>query len=184
MSKPIKVLDMDLSQMMFSNLEDSPFVKSQKTAHIYYGKEGNLLTIQTPEILTESYGIPGESQYYNTIQSRSFYKLPFCFDRKQYENEVDYSLIKLFHDKLLEIDNYCNTDEFRTKLFANNANKYEYQPIVRFPSEDDVNNQYYRPPYIKVKLVLDQISSKPYFSVFNNLDGKRESIEVKNLRSY
>ena len=85
------------------------------------------------------------------------------------------------HDKLVEIDNYCNTYEFRTKLFGNNANKYEYQPIVRFPSEEDVNNQYYRPPYIKVKLVLDQISSKPYVSVFNNQDGKRESVEVKNF---
>lgn len=181
MSKPVKATDIDLNQIIFGKLEDSPFVKSQKIAHIHYGNEGVSLSIQSPEILTETYGIPRVSEYYTTIQSRSFYKLPFCFERNQHCNEVNYPLIKQFHDKLLEIDKYCDSEEFKSQVFGSNAGKYEYQPIVRQPSEEEGNSSYYRPPYIKVKLVLDQVSSKPYFSVFNVQDGKRELTEVNDF---
>ena len=51
MPKSVKATDIDLNQIIFGKLEDSPFVKSQKSAQIHYGKEGAPFNIQSLEIL-------------------------------------------------------------------------------------------------------------------------------------
>ena len=72
-----------------------------------------------------------------------------------------------FYQKLVEIDGYFSSADFKLKLFGDKAaNKYEHQPIVRHPEKDvdeeEVDDkssataakEYYRPPYTKVKLML------------------------------
>ena len=133
-------------------------------------------------MITESYGIPQTSKYYPDAKSRSFYKLPFCHDRSKYGDELDYTKVEEFYDKLGEIDKLCNTDEFRTKLFGKHADRYAYQPLVRDP-EDENNNQqgYYRPPYTKVRLDLDHDTQTPKFVVFSKEGGKREEIKLDDF---
>ena len=69
------------------------------------------------------------------VSQGHFSKLPFCHERKQYADEVDYNEIEAFYKKMNELDTYFTSTEFKKKLFGDkNLNKYEYQPIVR---EDD-----------------------------------------------
>ena len=57
------------------------------------------------------------------------------------------------YNKLKEIDAYVGSDASRVEMFGeNNANKYEYQPLVSVPEEDDAPpaanmKVYHRPPY-------------------------------------
>ena len=46
------------------------------------------LIVQTPRVITETYG--REGVFYTTYKSRSLYKLPLCYERKQHI-EVYYS---------------------------------------------------------------------------------------------
>jgi len=155
------------------------------------------LKVQSPEIDAEAYGIPREGPYYPDAKSRSFYKFPFCHDRRRYD--VDYDSIEQFYNKLIEIDEFCNTDEFRKQVFGEKmASQYAYQPLVRVPEveEDDEETEpkvdkngepYYRPPYTKIRLDLEYSpdqenpSTKPAFAVFERKDGKRNKVELNNF---
>ena len=197
----IKFNNLDVSRIIFNKLEDNPRVKSQKIGYIRYKESDNsdeiTLKIQSPEIDAEVYGIPREGSYYPDAKSRSFYKFPFCHERREYKDTVNYDLIEQFYNKLVEIDEYCNTDEFRKIHFGDkNYNKFVYQPLVRVPEEDDDEQQIldkngipiYRPPYTKIKLDLEYSSdpenqsTKPMFSIFEkDKDGKRTKIELNTF---
>ena len=65
------------------------------------------------------------------------------------------------------------------------ANKYQYQPIVRTPEEDEENpaldtngNPYYHPPYTKIKLGLKYNTTYPDFLVFEKQDGARKMVQL------
>lgn len=197
----IKYNNLDVSKIIFNNLEDNTRVKSQKIGYIRYKESDDAdeiaLKIQSPEIDAEAYGIPREGPYYPDAKSRSFYKFPFCHERKKYEDNVNYDAIEQFYNKLIEIDEYCNTDEFRKIHFGDkNYNKFAYQPLVRIPENDEDEEQIldkngepiYRPPYTKIKLDLeyssdpDNQSTKPTFSIFEkDRDGKRTKIELNTF---
>jgi hypothetical protein len=97
----------------------------------------------------------------------------------------------------MEIDNYCDTDEFRKQkhIFGEkNYNQYSYQRIIRIPEVDEEEpkvdkngNPYYQPPFTKIKLELeyeeDQENAKniPKFSIFERVDDKRVKIELKSF---
>ena len=36
-----------------------------------------------------------------------------------------------------EIDNYFSSKELKIKLFGDKLDKYEYQPLIRYPDETD-----------------------------------------------
>jgi hypothetical protein len=197
----IKFNNLDVSCIIFNKLEDNPRVKSQKLGYIRYKESNNAedisLKIQTPEIDAETYGIPREGPYYPDAKSRSFFKFPFCHERKKFEDTVNYNMIEQFYDKLIEIDEYCNTDNFRKIHFGDkNYNKFSYQPLVRIPENDDDEQvildkngePYYRPPYTKIKLDLEynsdpeNQSTKPIFSIFEkDKQGKRTKIELNSF---
>lgn len=199
MSKPIKFNNINVENIVFNKLEDNPRVKSQKIGYIYYkSSEGDVdrqLTIQTPEIDSEVYGIPREGPYYPDAKSRSFYKFGFCHDRKL-NPDINYDDIETFFNTLVSIDEYCNTDDFRKKMFGDKQyNKYSYQPLVRFPEEEDEDNSndkkydkpLYRPPFTKIKLDLeynndpDVVSTKPTFSIFEKIDKSRNKVELNSF---
>jgi hypothetical protein len=195
----IKFNQLDVSKIVFTKLEDNPRVKSQKIGYVRYKPSDDdadeiQLKVQSPEIDAEAYGIPREGPYYPDPKSRSKYKFPFCHDRKQYD--VDYDQIEQFYNKLVEIDQFCNTDKFRNQIFGEKAaSQYAYQPLVRIPEESDddepvldKNGQpYYRPPYTSIKLDLEysadpeNATNKPIFSLFENKDGKRTKIELTSF---
>ena len=136
--------------------------------------------------MTETYGIPRQGPYYQTDRSRDFFKLPFCHQRALHTDEMDCCAMEKFYHKLLEIDSYFGSEDFRVKLFGDKmAGKYEYQPIVRHPErdndeEEEVNDKsstkpmkdYYRPPYTKAKLMLS--SSENELPLFRLTEKKND----------
>ena len=84
----IKATELEVQNILFGKLEDSSLVASQKMAFISYKEPKARLVVQTPEFLTETYGIPREGPFYSTPKSRAFFKLPFCHERHMHEGEV------------------------------------------------------------------------------------------------
>ena len=189
-----KANDVDVNLFNIEHLEDSTTVSSQKIAWINYGTNRGKLNIQTPVFVTETYGIPREGVYYPTDRSRAFFKLPFCHGRARHSDEMDYFAMEKFYNKLAELDGYFGSDEFKLRLFGDKmASKYEYQPIVRHPEQDeeeDVNDmsstkavkEYYRPPYAKIKLPMND-SETPLFRLLDKKDddGTTQEIPLNNF---
>jgi len=175
----IKAEQVNVNQISFGALEDSSYVKSQKQAFINH--KNQKLLIQTPYFLTETYGVPRAGEYYQTLKSRAFFKMPLCDDRQEFPAEVEYDAIRSFREKLLEIDEMMASSETKNKLFGDKADKYEYVPIVRQPQvlddEDENQKKYYRPAFCKFKLDLAFDSEIPKFRLFDGSSGKR--VEVK-----
>jgi len=99
-----------------------------------------------------------------------------------FSDEVDYDAIAEWHEKFLELDQYLSGQEFRVKLFGEkNADKYEYQPLVRAgcdPDDEEVAIKHYRPPFAKVKLDLKHDTEVPKFKLFDVADGKRREVQL------
>ena len=96
----VKAEQVSVNQISFGALEDSSYVKSQKQAFINH--KNQKLLIQTPYFLTETYGVPRAGEYYQTLKSRAFFKMPLCDDRREFPAEVDYDAIMTFHQKLVD----------------------------------------------------------------------------------
>ena len=192
-----KATDVDVSLFQVGRLEDSSTVSSQKIAWINYDTNKRKLHIQTPVFVTETYGIPRQGPYYQTDRSRAFFKLPFCHARALHTDEMDYTAMEKFYNKLLEIDSYFGSEDFKVKLFGDKmAGKYEYQPIVRHPERDNDEEEevtdksstkavkdYYRPPYTKVKLMLSNSETElPLFRLIDKKnDGTKEEIPLNSF---
>ena len=190
-----KATDVDVSLFQVGRLEDSSTVSSQKIAWINYDTNKRKLHIQTPVFVTETYGIPRQGPYYQTDKSRAFFKLPFCHQRALHTDEMDYTAMEKFYNKLLEIDSYFGSEDFKVKLFGDKmASKYEYQPIVRHPERDNDEEEevtdksstkavkdYYRPPYTKVKLMLS--NSETELPLFRLIDKKNDGTKEEILPS-
>ena len=190
-----KATDVDVSLFQVGRLEDSSTVSSQKIAWINYDTNKRKLHIQTPVFVTETYGIPRQGPYYQTDRSRAFFKLPFCHQRALHTDEMDYTAMEKFYNKLLEIDSYFGSEDFKVKLFGDKmAGKYEYQPIVRHPERDNDEEEevtdksstkavkdYYRPPYAKVKLMLS--NSETELPLFRLIDKKNDGTKEEILLS-
>ena len=73
--------------------------------------------------------------------------------------------------------------EFRLQLYGEkNADKYEYQPIVRTVQDLEDTENYFRPPYAKFKLELDYNDELPVFRVFEQQDGVRTSVALNSFK--
>jgi len=182
---------------VFSPLQDNVYIPSQRISWINKADNSKLL-VQTPKFITETYGIPRDGVFYTTDKSRSFYKLPLCHERKQHPEDVDYSEINEFYAKMKELDAYFSSDEFKRTIFGGkNINKYEYQPIVREPTineddndEDDVDDlayglkraRMYNPPFIKLKIDLDNVTECPNLKLFNKTENGREVIAIDKFK--
>ena len=122
----IRIQDVQVQHILFSKLEESPYITSQKVSLISYKQHRQKLLAQTPEFITDTYGIPKEGPFYNTIKSKAFYKLPLCHEKRQFPEEVNYDAMEVFYKKLQEIDTHVGRKAFRVELFGEkNAKKYE-----------------------------------------------------------
>ena len=115
----IKYTEINLDDIMFSQLQDNTYIPSQRISWISKSDKSKLI-IQTPKVITETYGIPREGGYYTTNKSRAFYKLPLCHERKQNIDEVDYNDVEEFYKKMKELDMYFASTEFKKKIFGDN----------------------------------------------------------------
>jgi len=190
MSDIIKYKDINIRNIIFTELKESDRLPSQKFAYIQQSLDGKNIPykIQSCKKVTNYGGIPKEGPYYADAKSRAFFK--YCFDGMENDPQL-----QLFHDKLLEIDQVCNTDEFRKKIFGEkNHNQYAYQPIIRIPEVDedeprlDKNGKpYYQPRFTKIKLELeyeedtDNPKNIPKFTVFEKVDNNRVKIELNSF---
>jgi hypothetical protein len=176
---PLKIDKLDVSKINFSREEDG---KCNLFGSIRYHNKP--LMLRTPTLITEAYGIPRAGSFYKTDGSRAFYKMPLCHDRRQFPDEVAYDEIKMFHDKLKQLDEICGSDKFKQDVFGDkNYNKYNYIPIIRSPQEDGEENttKYYKPPYVKLKLQLQFETQKPLLNLWK--DKLEEKLDLNNIAS-
>ena len=181
----IKFTEINIKDIVFSPLQDIVYIPSQRISWINKADNSKLL-VQTPTFITETYGIPRDGVFYTTDKSRSFYKLPLCHERKQHPEDVDYSEINEFYAKMKELDAYFASDEFKRTIFGDkNINKYEYQPIVREPTINEDDNgeceTAYKPPYIKLKIDLDNTTGNPSIKLYNKSETGRDLGEHSSL---
>ena len=188
----IKANELEVENILFGKLEDSSLRTSQKLAFINYKEPKSQLLVKTPEFISETYGIPREGPFYTSPKSRAFYKLPFCHERQQYAEDIDYQQIKRFYEKLQEIDRRCDTESFRVQMFGEKlAKKYEYQPLIRTPETAAVENEeeepviesklYYRPPFTKVKLDLVHDTEEPTFRIVDRSDEAKHEVVLRSF---
>jgi hypothetical protein len=155
----IKYSEINTEDILFTPLQEYAYIPSQRISWIDKSDKSKMI-IQTTKILGEAYGIPREGNYFTTDKSRSFFKLGFSHERKQYPDEVDYNEVEVFYKKMKELDSYFVSTELKRKMFCDKSlGKYEYQPIVR--EEDQEDDQPYRPPYIKLKMDIDFATNWP-----------------------
>jgi len=196
----VKFDQLDIRKIIFEQLKDSTVVTSQKIGYIKYktdDEEEASLKVQSPTIDFETYGIPRDGPYYPDDKSRSFFKFPFCHDRKL-NPAIDYDKIEMFYQKLVEIDEHCNSDEFRKMMFGEKQyNKYQYVPLVRMQEVDDDDElkrdkngePYYSPPYTKIKFFTDsdsEDSKYPKYPVklFERVNGSRNQIMFSSFDDF
>ena len=63
-----------------------------------------------------------------------------------------------------------------------NADKYEYQPLVRTIVELEDAENYFRPPYAKFKFELAYNDDSPAFKVFDKRDGVRTEVVLNSFK--
>ena len=178
---PLRVDKLDVSKIKFASEKDG--INDIPFGFIRYDNKS--LTLRTPTIITEAYGIPRAGAFYKTDKSRAFYKMPLCHDRRKFPEEIAYDEIKASHDKLKELDTICASEKFRREMFGDkHYHKYNYIPIVRNHQEDeeDSSKEYYRPPYVKLKLpVYDDIYNLYLYK--ENVEGKVAYRDINDLAS-
>ena len=151
----MRISDIEVSNLCFGKLDDNLQTPAQNIAFVSYERDRTPLNAITPEFITETYGIPREGHYYLTDRSRAFFNMSFCHESKKQKGEIDYAEIEACYNKLQEIDDYLVSEEFRLQLFGEkHADRYEYQPIVRAVQDLEDTENYFRPPYAKIKLEL------------------------------
>ena len=67
----LKAHELEVQHIQFGKLEDNSLVQSQKLAFISYKEPKARLVVQTPEFLTEAYGISREGPFYSNPQGPS-----------------------------------------------------------------------------------------------------------------
>merc|ERR1711988_355027 len=172
----------------FTDPEENKRSKGQKIAYVRYGDKQPFL--QTPEIQLETYGIPRAGEYYKEDSQRSFIKVPL--------NEEFSTDVKLFKQKLEQLDTIMDSDQLREKIFGSkkSAKGWVYQPLVRESMQQTIEDSdsdsdeegtkastsaQFRPPYFKAKLKTNYESGDVETVVYKKDNGNRSKQKVKTL---
>ena len=186
------------NRIHFTDLEENKRSKGQKIAYVRYNdknKGDQTLLLQTPQILLDTYGLPKKGDYYTDEKQRSFIKVPL---------DQEIPDIKIFHDKLTELDDILDSDEMRIQIFGSlkKSKGWKYQTIIREPvaqtieensdsdsenddatKETETANTYPRPSYMKAKFNLNFDTGDITTKMFKLVDGQREKVNVTTLES-
>nr|AEX62942.1 hypothetical protein mv_R738 [Moumouvirus Monve] len=122
--------NVNFNNVLVSELERKP--KAQPLCYLNYKDEKHgdtKLLVQSDKLKITDHGIPGiHEQYYPDDSKREFIKVPL--DNGQ---DACRKLRKHFE----EADQFFGSNKLRKKIFGNNADQYQYQPIIRTPQEQN-----------------------------------------------
>jgi len=152
MPRTIRYSDLNTANLHVSEYKDTTYNTSQKYAYVNYSNSP--LQIQSPDIKLTHYGIPRYNpKHHKTQRERMFIKIP--------ENVNDEKCAQFFQ-KLEEIDEWFDSEDYKDSMFGKHAKLYKYIPIVRTPQveedEDEDSNKgapKAKPRYIKLKIDSD-----------------------------
>jgi len=122
-----------------------------------YSKDGkpSQLCLRTDEVQLVTYGIPSLGQYAKTDKDREYIKFPF--DKSQKSSSELFSVFSALDKWAVD-----NKDKIINGKIAKFAHMYEYQPIVRTPTEsmslddeDDGKDKKEKMSYAKIKIDTD-----------------------------
>ena len=173
----------EAERLSFTPLEDNERSKGQKIAYPRYNHpelgENQPLCIQGPWMTLDNYGVPQLGEYYKEDKDRAFLKMPLDMANKEIVTMVE---------ELSKLDKKYGSNEFKTESFGKNSKKYDYQPTVRYPPEDE-ESDVVRPPYMKLKLDLTWPESNVKTEVIKSevLDGGkrvREKIHIESVGDF
>ena len=109
--------------------------------------------------------------------------MPFCHEFNKHEDDIDYAEIEACYNNLKEIDDFFGSKEIRLQVFGEkNADKYEYQPIVRAVVDLEDTENYLRPPCAKFKLELAYDDDSPCFKAIVRKDGVRAEVALNEFK--
>ena len=74
----MKISQVEVSSIRVGKLYDNIRTPSHNIPFITVKYDATSLNVITPEIITETFGIPCEGPYYKTDRSRAFFKMPCC----------------------------------------------------------------------------------------------------------
>jgi len=178
----INYTDVNVDKLSFTDLEDNDRSKGQKIAYPRYDhpKYGNNtpLCIQFPWIYLEQYGIPKINEWCKEDSDRLYIKIPL---------DLSDPIINEFCNLIKMIDSQYSDSKYAEKILGPKYNKYKYQPILRYPGEEDDSDnkkkkKNYGPKLPNMKLKLDYtypdllIETKVFASY---LDDNNERIRTK-----
>ena len=207
----ISYAKIDIDNIVFNELQSTDRVPSQDIGYMGYKDDKNgerQFDIQTPEIKMDAGGIPdADSPYHQTISQRAFVKIPLEVNpnvkgETDEERNIRAEKLEKFKNALIKIDNYMDSEEFKTKTFGKNHKKYKLQPIARTPeikdsdsdSEDENQNEdkviKHKPMYMKAKIPMVYGEDKVDLDVYRvNEEGTTDFendgkwTEIKNIET-
>ena len=78
----INFTDLNIENIDFTPLKDSPYIPTQQLAFINHKITNNKIFFQTPYVITEFYGMPPKDSPFHPSEHRASYSFPFCHERK------------------------------------------------------------------------------------------------------
>lgn len=147
-----KYTDFISNNLTVTKFEDSKAADGQKMAFLQYNESSLYLQMPSCVLNDNGSGIPRlnekSKKFFTTPKSRHFIKVPLDPENKEH---------KIFIDKMLELEEMMDSEEFRTKNFGKKANKYKFVKLIKYPilDEDDdenVNKNKAKFPHIKIKI--------------------------------
>jgi hypothetical protein len=139
----------EASRLSWTTLEDNERSKGQRIAYPRYNHptlgEDKFLILQSPWMKMFTYGVPTLGEYYKEDKDRAFLKVPI---------DVNDAEVKKMIDEFSKVDEHLSSEDFKKENFGKYAKKYTYQPIVRYPTNDEEEDEPSKPPYMKIKLDL------------------------------
>lgn len=151
-------VNFDPARLDFSPLKD--VVSQQKNLKMKeswcnYKDEHNdtiHLNLLTPEILINAYGLTGKNLI-DLADIKTWTRINIPLDQANPD-------VKIFTDKLKQIDNFLDSEEFRKARFGSNYKNYKYFGLIKYPpikdpSEGDAEpdaSVYPKHPFISLNL--------------------------------
>ena len=114
----ISFTDLNIENIDFTQLKDSPYIPTQQIAFINHKITNNKIFFQSPYVITECYGLPPKDSPFHPPELRAFYKFPFCHGRKKYNDDLNYDKIEAFYNKIKELDEYFGSEELKDTFFG------------------------------------------------------------------
>jgi hypothetical protein len=183
----LKAHELEVQHIQFGKLEDNSLVQSQKLAFISYKEPKARLVVQTPEFLTETYGIPARAP--STLPPRPEPSSSSPSATRGTCTRGRWTTLRLSsftRSSRRSTNTATRTNSERTcserSLPRSTSISHWSEPPKKDPENPrDETKTYYRPPYTKVKLDLFHDTEKPNFRLFDKSSGQRQEVPLTSF---